>query len=250
MKKKNNKIKKIIIKIAILICFLGALFFAVGIILNLREYKKAQDSYQSLAKAKSYNEQQTTESLLLTKEEIDELKSINSKFYAWIICEGTNIAYPIVQGDDNEYYLTHLFTNEINNAGCLFIDYREFSDFTNYNTVVYGHNMKDETMFSILSEYKNQEYYENHKEMIIQTEQKNYKLELFSAYTVPDEFDAWKIDFQTTEEFKTWLEQAKQLSDFQTELTPSEEDRIVTLSTCAYDRKNSRYVVMGRLIEI
>ena len=116
------------------------------------------------------------------KIDFEKLKSQNEDVIAWIYSEGTEINYPIVQGEDNDYYLRRLLNGKWNIAGTLFIDYRNSSKFNDRNTFVHGHNMLDGSMFSSLLDYQKQEYYDEHPTMYLLTSDKNYTIEIFAGY--------------------------------------------------------------------
>lgn len=165
----------------------------------------------------------------------------------WIYCEGTPINYPVVQTDDNSYYLKHLFDGTYNNAGCIFLDMMNSPDFTDSNSILYGHNMKNGTMFASLNNYKEQEYYDTYPEILLVTENQNYRIELFAAYDAAVEEQAWDISFSTREEFRQWLDGAVQRSYFSSETVPQPTDRVITFSTCSYEFDNARFVLLGKL---
>ena len=106
------------------------------------------------------------------------LQKENPDIIAWIYCEDTPVNYPIVQADDNDYYLRRLLDGTWNVAGTLFMDYRNADDFSDWHTVIYGHNMKNDSMFGTLPEYRSQEYYEQHPAWYLLTPTQNYKIEL------------------------------------------------------------------------
>jgi len=119
--------------------------------------------------------------------------------------------------------------------------------FTDKNTMIYGHNMKDGSMFHILTKYREQAYYEDHPVMLLLTPEGNYTLELFAGYTAGAGDTAWKLDFADDEEFMDWIGNARGKSTFQSNVELTARDRVVTLSTSAYDFKDARYVVVGKL---
>lgn len=172
------------------------------------------------------------------------LQEINSDVVGWIYIEGTEINYPVVQGEDNSFYLKHLLTGEWNSAGCIFLDSRNSEDFSDMNSVIYGHHMKNGTMFSGLDSYKNQEFYDGHPTVFLMTPDQNYKIEIFAGYVASIEDDAWQLGF-TAADFEDWLLAATARSCFTSEITPAVTDRIVTLSTCSYEFKNARFVIHG-----
>jgi len=180
--------------------------------------------------------------------DFDALRAINPDIVAWLICEGTNINYPVVKGTDNTYYLKHLFDGTRNSAGCLFVDSNNEPGFVDHNTVIYGHHMKDKSMFQTLTEYKTQAFYEKHPQMILLTPNGNYTLDLFAGYVTNIKADSWKLWFASNTEFEEWIRVTRSKSTFQSEVEVSTSDRFVTLSTCSYEFDNARYVVVGKLV--
>ena len=189
---------------------------------------------------------QENEDILPISVDFSVLKQENEDIVGWLYLEDSPINYPVVQSYDNDYYLRRLVNGEYNIAGSLFMDYRNDSNLEDNNTIIYGHNMKNNTMFGSLQEYKNQNYYDNHKVMYYFTPEKNYIIELFTGYTISVESDIY--DLSVIDSSK--LEELISKSDFESNTKVTEEDKIITLSTCAYEYDGARYVVMGVLKEI
>ena len=181
---------------------------------------------------------------------MDKVSEVNSDLVAWISCPDTVIDYPIAHGADNVFYLTHLATGKKNANGCLFIDCNNACDFSDQNTIIYGHNMHSGKMFAELLGYREQSFYDSHPYMYITYGDKICRLELFSAYVTDSSSDAYRMKFDDSEDFAGWLKDMSGRSDFKASLQIKTTDRIVTLSTCAYDFAGARYVVHGRLTEI
>lgn len=178
----------------------------------------------------------------------DALWAINPDIVAWLICKDTSINYPVVQGSDNDYYLKHLFDGTRNNVGCLFVDCNNEPGFVDHNTVIYGHHMKDKSMFSVLTEYKTQTFYEEHPQMILLTPEGNYTIDLFAGYVTNINADSWRRWFSNNTEFEAWIWETQLKSTFVSDAKVSSSDRFVTLSTCSYEFDNARYVVVGKLV--
>ena len=151
--------------------------------------------------------------------DFDELKKINPDIVAWIAFDNIDISYPVVQRD-NSYYLSHTFEGKENVAGCIFMDEQNTSDFSDNHTILYGHNMKNGTMFGMLKNYKEQEFLEENRYFTIYTPDAEYRYEISSVRTVSVENSLFT----------------------QTDL--GEKDRVVTLSTCTYS-DDLRFVVSG-----
>lgn len=177
------------------------------------------------------------------------LKEASPDLVGWLYCPDTVISYPLVQGRDNSYYLSHLADGSENRNGCLFMDCENRRSLSDENTLVYGHNMASGKMFACLVSYAGQEYYEAHPVVYLVTEEKDYRLELFAGYTASVDSDAYTLRFASREDFAAWLVCIKGKSDFSSAVQVGEGDQIVTLSTCAYSFENARYVVHGKLTE-
>ena len=179
--------KNVLRTVIVLISAAVTVYAAQQIYQEHSEYREGVDSYSVL---ETYIKEPQTEPMSEeTKPEQDEmsentitwpvvdfaaLESINSDCVAWIRIDGTAIDYPVVQGYDNSFYLKHLFDGEWNGAGCIFLDSRVEPDLSDRHSVLYGHHMKNGTMFSDIAKYKDQTYYENHATGMILTPSKNY----------------------------------------------------------------------------
>lgn len=173
------------------------------------------------------------------------LAEINPDIVAWIYIEDTEINYPVVQGSDNQYYLKHLFSGEWNSSGCIFLDSRNSPNFSDRHSIIYGHHMKNGTMFSGLTEYKKQEFYQTHPTILLITPEQNIRVEIFASYVANVKDDAWEITLEPDTKFEDWLEAARSRSCFDSDIIPAVTDRIVTLSTCSYEFDNARFVLLG-----
>lgn len=176
------------------------------------------------------------------------LQAINPEIVAWLSIGGTNIDYPVAQHSDNDYYLHHLFTGEWNSSGCLFMDCNNQPDFSDSHTIVYGHHMDNGSMFQNLMGYKDQSFYDGHPTAQLFMPGGACTVEFFAGYVTSVDGDAWKLNFASDAEFGEWIENAKEKSLFESSVTPTAADRIVTLSTCSYEFYNARFVLHGRLI--
>lgn len=176
--------------------------------------------------------------------DFNALRGVNPGVVGWIYCEGTSINYPIVQGPDNDYYLDHLFNGQPNGSGAIFLDRRNKADFSDVNSIVFGHNMKNGAMFAGLTGYKTQSFYEEHPRFLLMTPEKNYVAEIFAGVVMGEWDKVWQIDFADDSEIEGWLENLIAQSRITTDVTPTAEDRILTLSTCSYEYNGARFVVL------
>lgn len=181
--------------------------------------------------------------------DFNKLLSQNEDVRGWIYSQNGVINYPILQGDDNSYYLDHLINGKKNVNGSIFMHYTNKSNFTDRNTLIYGHSMDNGTMFATLLRYKKQAYYDAYPTFYLYTPKGNYKIEIFSAYETVADDDAYSVKF-TDDEFSKFISSAISKSKVKTNATVGTNDKIVTLSTCAYSSKDARFVVMGKLVSL
>lgn len=181
--------------------------------------------------------------------DITELKEKNSDTVGWINVNNTNINYPFVQTKDNSYYLNHSFDKKYNEAGWVFLDYRNNNDLNNKNTILYAHSRLDKTMFGSLSKVLKSSWYNNKDNYIIRlsTDTENTLWQIFSVYKIPEESYYITTNFNNNEEYNKFLNTIKQRSihNFNTNLDTN--DKILTLSTCYSDTE--RTVVHAKLIK-
>lgn len=179
----------------------------------------------------------------------DQLLEECKDVVGWLYCEDTKLNYPIVQSYDNNYYLRRLMNGKYNIGGTIFMDYRNQADLSDWNTIIYGHNMNNGSMFGVLPKYLEQEFYDAHPVIYLLTPGQNYKIELISGYVTPSDSEAYTI-VTTPEERDALVEKARAASSFVSDVEVGANDRLVTLSTCVYNYENARYVLVGVLREI
>lgn len=179
----------------------------------------------------------------------DELQKKNKDIIAWIYCENTPINYPVLRCEDNSYYLNHLPDGQYNKNGSLFVDYRCSSNFSDFNTIIYGHNMKTEKMFGSLTNYKKQSYYDEHPIIYLLTPQQNYQIKLVSGFITSSDSNVYSFS-ETFKERKEFIDYAQLNSVFTSGVKITETDNLITLSTCSYENSNARFVVIGKIEKI
>ena len=271
--KSNSKISMWVAILMALMCLGVAAYFGGRIIYQQLQYKEGDDVYEQIAEIAagdpsgdssennsdaSSEEKESEDAGTGQSEEIhrvvdidfEALKKVNPDVVAWLYSEDTVINYPICQGEDNAYYLRHLVDGTYNLNGCLFIDCENKKDFSDHNTIVYGHHMASGKMFASLIKYADQDYFEEHPVMYLETEDKEYKVELFSGYTTEIGSSAYMLTLADQHAYAEWLREIYAKSDFTADVVISTKDHILTLSTCAYSFQNARYVLHGKLTDI
>ena len=180
--------------------------------------------------------------------DFEELKSMNPDVIGWLDVEALDISYPIVQGEDNDYYLHRTFRGQENFAGSIFVDASNAADFSDPNTIIYGHNMKNGSMFGTLRRLYDQEKYKDSKYLWICTPEGKFRYEIFSLQYAEVTSDTYTLFSDHGDTFASYLEDMRQRSqvDLGTEGL-SGNDYIVTLSTCTSDDQ-VRFVVQARWV--
>ena len=171
--------------------------------------------------------------------DFNKLKEQNNETVAWIKVNNTNIEYPVVKADNNNFYLNHSFDKRKNSAGWIFADYRNKFDNTDKNLVIYGHNMRDDSMFGSLKWVINEDWYHNedNKYITLITENETQVYEVFSVYQIEKEDYYIQTNFNTEKEFSEFIETIAKRSKKDFNVDVNKEDNILTLSTCANNNK-------------
>lgn len=180
-----------------------------------------------------------------------ELKKTNSDVKGWIQVNGTNINYPFVQAKDNDYYLKRALDKTYNEAGWIFLDYRNNIDLLDKNNILYGHGRLDNTMFGSLKNILKSNWYKNSDNYIIKlsTEKANTMWQVFSVYHIPTTSDYLQTKFNSDEEYMKFLKMLYKRSEYDFKINFSKEDKILSLSTC-YNNDKERVVMHAKLIKI
>ena len=176
----------------------------------------------------------------------EELKSINNNYEMWIEIPNTKINYPIVQGKDNEYYLKHNFKNESNMSGTIFVDYRNNID-EDKNIIVYGHNMRNGTMFNNITKFKEESFFNNNNTINIIRNNILYQYEIFSIYVEDESKVSLEIEFTDNDAFVNYALNEASKSMYNKNIIITEEDKIITLVTCSYEYTGARTILVGKL---
>ena len=236
-------------------------FSAVQMVTVLQEYQEADALYEQLQNEYIVSPATTTVAgtdVLPEQPAVEtsgiavdfaKLMGSNADVRGWLYCADTPINYPVVQGEDNNYYLHKGLDGKYLRSGTLFVDYRNDDVGEDRQFIIYGHSMKNETMFGSLLDYKKQDYYDAHPVMYYLTPDAEYRIELFAGCVmkVP------QIIYQPnpgTEEYATYLQEMRQKSTFRSDVDVTAEDTVVVLSTCSYEFDNARYVALGKLVKL
>lgn len=254
-KKASGIIQNIILALAIIV-FLGSAGYLIKYYWDGYQAEKTVDDLKNLigddSIAVSENGSQEDD----TNNKFAELYALNNDFVGWLSIEGTNIDYPVMHTpDDPEFYLRRNFYKEDENAGTLFVDYRNSLNPASTNVIIYGHHMKNKTMFYELMNYKDESFYEEHKNISFDTiygrgEYEIVAVILTKAYGIDE--DVFKyydfIQANTEEEHNEFIQNIKQLQLYDTGVESRFGDQLITLSTCEYSQEDGRLAVIARKV--
>jgi len=247
------------LRISLLICLTVVFLGSFGVVMHRNiQFKQSEEAYQEAEELtqKVWEEpiQEAATPLAELPEEpegwreapvyddpnMDEMRSIdlaalrevNPDVVGWIRIPGTQLDYPLMQGEDNQYYLKRTWEKKRNAAGSVFLEQTASPGFDEFNTLIYGHNMKNGTMFSNLRHYRDQEYLDNHPCVYIATDDAILRYEVFSAYTADVSTDTYRLYFEDDGRKQSVIDFYLEQSEVESDLVPTVEDRILTLSTC------------------
>lgn len=233
----KNFLKNLISLILLVVMFVSA----YKIISTLLDYKKASDTYTEIRE----NYSPKAEDGFIES----DLKNINPDYRLWLFVENTNINYPVVSYGNNDYYLFRNFLGEDSKSGTLFMDYRNNFE-EDKSTVIYGHNMKNKTMFNNLELFKEKSFWNKNSLIHIYRGDYEYIYKPFSIFVAEPSFDYVRVGFNGENDFNDYINIVKKHSTFwdnNSNLTLN--DKILTLSTCSYEFNDARTVLQAKLIE-
>ena len=248
-KRKLTKFGRILSDIVIVVCLVIAGFSGWNLYKELHEYQESKETYEKLTPSVVIENPDTNEVDTAPLFDWEKLKQINEDFVGWIRLDDSTVDYPFVQGTDNEYYLRHLFDGTYNNSGCVFMDVNNNRDFSDKNTILYAHNMKNGTMFAAIEKYKDASYYDGHKVIHIYTEAATYDVYPVAGIVTDGQDDYVRTSFNDDNDFMSYVNRFVSSSTFTSEQSIEATDRMIMLSTCNYDRSDGRYVLIGKLVQ-
>ena len=189
--------------------------------------------------------------------QVKQLQGQNTDIVGWLEIENTNINYPVLQGADNNYYMTHNYKNEKSKNGSIFLDADYNWDIPSNNLLMYGHNLGNGMMFQELLKYEKESFYQEHPVIRFTTAEEDAEYEIISVFKSRVYYKSEKnvfryyyfINNESEEEYNEFVKNAKNASLYPIDATASYGDQLITLSTCSYYVEDGRFVVVGRKIE-
>lgn len=179
--------------------------------------------------------------------DLQALREINPDVLGWIRIPGTSIDYPLMQGEDNDFYLNHTWEGEKYVVGSIFLEHRNSPELDDYNTIVYGHSMNDGSMFAGLKSYGEKHWLDGHPYVYVVSDGGVYRYEIFTVYRASLDSPTYGLSFHQPETKANFLAHALEESLYDTGIIPHPDDRILTLSTCTGNSYTERWVVQARM---
>lgn len=270
-KKTRLRLKKWVWMVFFVIFLFVLIFFAVKVFIWKDEAKKSEDLAKEVSEIANVETVEETDEntevvnppedeesdywryikMDMINADFNELKKINKDTVAWVKLNGTNINYPVVQTNNNDYYLSHAFDGSYNKAGWVYADYRNNLNTLDKNTIIYGHGRVDKTMFGSLKNIMYNDWYNNKDNHVVKlsTPKENTLWQVFSVYKIKAESYYITTKFASDDEFNKFLTTLKERSKFKFNTNVSTNDKILTLSTCL-DSYGTRIVLHAKLIKV
>ena len=251
--KKNNSKSLIVLRVTSFIIIIICLALLLNWIKENNSNKDLLNDIKSQVSLSKDSEKNSNKPLDSAEKDYSldfaRLKEINSDTVGWLKENNTDIDFPVVQGKNNDYYMTHNFNREYNSAGWIFADYRNTFDGTDKNTIIYGHNRRDGSMFSSLNNTLDQLWYTSQDNHIItlHTPTKNLYYQVFAVYTInADDFDN-STNFKISKNYQEYLNTSINRSIYNFNVDVTTLDKILTIYTCA-NNNQYRIILQAKLI--
>ena len=254
VKTKKSKVKKFFRLIFILIILFAAIYYGI----NFSKIKNIQNENKNLLNVE-INKENLKEGKNQVTERMLQVQALNKEYpdlKAWIEIKDTVINYPVMQRNDNSFYVNHNYKKEYSKWGSLFLD-KDFDwSIPSSNLLIYGHNFSDGLMFADLLKYRDEEFYKNHQKIRFTTVEEDVEYDILAVFNSRVYYKSEKnvfryyffVDAQTEEEFDEYVNNAKKASIYKNDIEAEYGDQLLTLSTCDYSQEDGRFVVVARKI--
>lgn len=217
------------------------------------EERVIEENEETVIGKNTEEQKKETERMLQVK----QLQGQNTDIVGWLEIENTNINYPVLQGADNNYYMTHNYKNEKSKNGSIFLEANYNWNIPSNNLLIYGHNLGNGMMFQELLKYEKKSFYQEHPVIRFTTAEEDTEYEIISVFKSRVYYKSEKnvfryyyfINNESEEEYNEFVKNAKNASLYPIDATASYGDQLITLSTCSYYVEDGRFVVVGRKIE-
>lgn len=224
------------------------------------DYQKGAENYQTAAEKAAVpqwslrpelpvQEQEDVYAAALADTDLEALREVNPDVIGWIMIPETAISYPVLQKEDNRYYLDHTWMGERSAVGAIFMECTNAPDLSGFNTILYGHRMNNDSMFGPLSFYQDEEFWREHPVVYLVTDSGVHTYDIFAAHEVGIKEIVYRLDLEESGLQQEFIDFCLDRSEINTGVVPTTEDRVITLSTCTTQGHATRWVVQAVLRE-
>jgi sortase B len=223
---------------AVAVVYLGVTFF---------NYQQSDSAYDGIRDSMFANVDESGDEAAKISQiqaNLAQLRLQNPDTIAWLEFDNISISYPIMQGNDDQFYLHHNFAGKEDNAGSIFMEAQNNQDFSDAHTIVYGHNMRNGSMFGQLKKYKSKDFYNDNRYFTVYTETDVHRYEIFAYYDIKSYGNVYTLGFGHDAEFGAFIDQMLRRSYYDCGVSVGEQDQVVTLSTCS--TTGMRFVVHAK----
>ena len=266
--RENRKNRRRFLRFVLMCLMLSVFVVSAGAVSYIRrQYREAEIRYEQAAANYTMTAQTTDIKLPSPPQETEEkivrlpelapitvdfeaLQQVNPDVVAWRYCPDSVINYPVLHGENNDTYLHTSYDGTYNAAGSIFVEEKNRKEFQDFNSILYGHHMANGSMFATLEYWQQQTYFDEHSTMWLLTPEQDYRIALYSAYTISAYDDVYVVFSDDGESAREWVTDAKERSVVVPSAVPLLDGKHVMLSTCAYVFDNARSVVHGLLLPI
>lgn len=226
----------------IMICLAAIMLIsAYKVFTIVRNYKAGQSAYQSIS-------EQAQPGGFTGDIDFEALRKINPDVVGWLYYKDMHIDYPVVKGSDNSKYLYTMFDGRSGGCGTLFADSITKAPFEQFNTIVYGHHMRDGSMFAQLKKLKDPGFCREHPTLELITPKGKYHLQIWAFLNQPSDSGIYETNIESEEQQAEYIALAEQMADYTTDVSVAPGDMLTVLSTCAYEYQDARYIVVCKMI--
>ena len=218
------------------------------------EYVDAQDRYEKIERAAGIDKM-APKSITVVEDVLvgldvdwEALAAINSDVVAWVMIPETKINYPVVQTDNNDYYLDHLFDGSGSKVGAVFLDSGSSATLDGQNNVIYGHNMNDGSMFTDITRYIDQSYFDEHRTIYISTPQMNYQLQAEFALVCDGNTPIREFEFLDEDHFNDYAGSLLEMAEVSRIEDGQQINQLYCLATCSYQFRDARTILCASVV--
>ncbi|MEE1315183.1 MAG: class B sortase [Faecalimonas sp.] len=252
--KKNAKWKKVLFILSLLLLLLGLGYLVFYFVTREKNHDIYEEIQPQKPVEKPVTEEPVEEEPVVIPIDFVSLKAQNADIYAWIQIPDTNVDYPIVQHPtDDSYYLDHTIEHVKGYPGSIYTESVSKKDFTDFNTLIYGHDMKNGTMFKHLHKFENADFFNSHDTVTIYTETEIKTYRIYAALVYDNRHIVYSYDQSTVEGRQAFIQslhnQTSWKNHFREGMTIDENSKLITLSTCIAGQPDKRYIVVAAEVD-